>query len=733
MFNVSMLLLLHFLLVNSLVHNIVGFSNLDVFTPCTFLFINVKQHLQHPFSSLQHSAYKFCQVNSHCISLFATIVESEGVDQNWTVIRQQKKILTNITNHLYAIFKVQRYHNICLTKFPSFRLENRVLMFSNLYARYFLRHDDYETRIPLESPQDFALMHLHGAGVDFKKLKISVSVDLSTTLTFFPSISFDNYESDLFFLYFVNDCNYSLEHCDLQQIAFSYKSVAEQLQDYVKQIGSMNRRYASQNLFGYRENRLLEQTEYPKIQMFALHLLLLNYNCTWKWNCKDSMYQAKSLFSHTEDGNLYFDTTNYKKMLPYGLRIFNGGIKYFVFPGLDQNYVVVGRLGSFLKPFDNLTWFGIMLFLFTSAVVIFLSKRTKSMVDIIFWLGFTIFEQNDDGKRFRNKFSCIVLLFWMVAFIFMRNFYTSEMYAEITAPKEHIPFPPCFDQIFGNNYTSSFYKLVATYRAHTTLSIAKFHAEKEKYLQLNNTLSLYLSKLYTVTEHVSQITLSKSILLHNPCDSLGCIINPYTEMPQTNLIVFTDTEYDADNVWSNLVVDIVGKRVIFENNDKPFLENFAWYNIHPYTVYKNHVLEIFGRFYSSGIVYYLEEIVSRSNSYASELKFALNEVGYKAALIRQTYARHAIEKLQRRPSATESSNIEHKKINLKLHTAENHSSTFVSTKKLIAVWKLLGILLSFDIIVYVLECSVMHIVRERMSLWLIYRNILLFCFNFSLN
>lgn len=153
--------------------------------------------------------------------------------------------------------------------------------------------------------------------------------------------------------------------------------------------------------------------------------------------------------------NIYFgDTTVHyfvnatSVVIPYGVQF--DGFRHSVVLGFDEfKHFQMFDLDRFFLPFDYKTW--ILLTGMTFLMGILFKKLARSIRNTYYWLISVLLEQGDDFQNVRILQAQILIVCWLYATIFIRNFYVSSIYSEITKVPSPKDIPRSFQDVFADS------------------------------------------------------------------------------------------------------------------------------------------------------------------------------------------------------------------------------------------------------------------------------------------
>lgn len=541
---------------------------------------------------------------------------------------------------------------------------------------------------------------------------------LSVTLVFVaPYITQENdYTTFIGTVYFKKGRFYRICYVSLLS-PFIPQNVAD-VRNQVINFGGLSRtRETTGNPF-YKANYSVTEPDIFSGNGAALHLLQTNFNCTTKEIfCKDSFWREEF------PDNTWGSDPHPYMYLPYGHRINEEGYRYFIIKGLGKHTQFSGNMLSFLQPLELPIW---LCFLFTFVAVVTainFGNSFQSLLIAAYWTVSTSLEQESDGAKISNKRCASIVVGWLIFCIFFRNFYTTTLYSDITADVDLLPLPTSLKDALTDQKYSALYTVLSTKPTHNDMLHMHRFFEAEEF---QSSILSYLSKLYFVAgfDDLKAMITAKPFMVGNPCqeyitteedktwigvnDGKESCENATTEIAETeNLLVVSNVMNIEDLALTRNLPIMLSEKSVYENNEEPFLENHSVYAVFSYTYYIEQCVGIFGYLYSSGIPYYLDEILMRTELLRKEIKkYARLMNGKDLKVNYATFARQVVESEYRRIRSGVVQNAKHQRVLQEKDVFEEVNDCRVSLVGLVAVWRLTTLFSCASFLIFTIELVV---------------------------
>lgn len=673
----------------------------SIFKTCTLLFLNVKRTPYFYYKSVQQSFSEDCASSQNCVMFQWNISknsQNSSIPQSITAEENlEKENIVKIHYHLNKAFILHKFQNRCLVKFPYYRILQSILIFSMLDEFYLMQNWKRIASFRLPAYRHFVLIHLPVNTI--LKLTLQVTYRIWVTIIF---ITGDNNGLSTIApgpVFYRSLCHES--SCNLTSFVNVKPESIEEIQKFARHIVRLEKSVKSS--LASDGDILLIKPSVMNIEGISMLMLRHVYNCTWDINICESSFEFLKLPDNWRHGSI----ANSVRYIPYGQRATKVGFGYLVIPGVNRYGHFSGNLESFLSPLESNIWYCLIILTIILLVILKVGKPGNSLANHLFWIFSTFFEQGNNGKQFKQNSYRAIIVSWLIVCNFIRCFYTSKVFTDITTDKETISLPSSLHQVFVNKAAPERYRIVSTNYTHAELVL--FYGLFET-TSLKNILQVYIENLYFITglEEFKSLIDSRTFNVRLPCFDFNMFGIEYCGkpdkqvLPKENLVLIFDLLHMRDYVRIKHLPVLLGSRKIYENDEEPILPKTSLYSILRYTAYIEFSVQVISNLYSSGLAQYVDEILTSSNLFRKELRHAIYELGISLKINYYTYARHVTEVNYKKMSGVGNKGIKHSKTVFK---QEGKSMDINSVKlySLYLVWKSFGTLSIFCIAIYVME------------------------------
>lgn len=668
----------------------------NIFKSCTIMFNNVKYPLPGYFS-MQQDFHNQCATNGNCISLY--FCDKSCKQMQSSLYQGQKFAAENVSKFLLESHSKQKYRLSCNVRFPHWRNVLGRIMFSYNDNAYWLQTGSKTGVQSLKKIQlrqaaaawcTFALVHL--LENTHVLLEVHVTSKLSVSLIFFGTAEIGIYSIRNGPLYAIAD---KTNNMPVRYVSNLYPLVASDLHQilkYTKQIGKPEK--ASK---GDLKHAPVHKYSYG-LDDAAVIILQNDFNCTWDYDVCDS-------YLFDVDRSTGFFEPELFLYLPYGQLVNEDGLVYFVLPGNRQQNRISGNILHFLYPLQANVWITLLILFVLLFLPLKIANVKEPTSNIMFWLFAVPLEQKDEYRKLQNGLCGSVILTWILVWVFMRNFYTSTVYSDITMEKDMTILPTRISDLWQINGTLSSYKLLDSLKPYFETIVFKSDATSN----LPGFLFWYRKKFLNAGTHdnIARMVLGQEFVMGERdwgCDIFeqrhtGC--KEQKEISGTkadDLIYLVYTKYDEDLTIFRHLPAFCNGRPVYMNNEKPLLQTMSLHKTIYYTFHSLHASDIIGRLYHSGIANYLEEVVYKAFAHVSSIKEQLKRLKAYNKFSIVTYARQFAEKDFKRIKSMSWENIRHWRISSRIEETKA-----VSLLALTSVWKLTFIILGVSVLVFLVE------------------------------
>lgn len=684
-----------------------------VLKQCTILFLNAGME---EIETAYQSTFEFdCIRSKDCLSMFWSTSKNDVDDFNRITDATKPKafpsyvpggnrrpprkrnprpwvnFVAQLSHSLYKVLGNQRYHQICLVRFPRSKIVANVLQFSDIDHKYFLGGSGTHSIQPVSCIRYFAVVSLQKVN----PLKVTVSTPYNLCLTFI----FINVESNELYSLSTEPNSLHTESTGFQSFRLVTFSV-DSLKNNVFRDGILMPRLITSHVNTLAKTRpdmpisMATLTAANEASNFGLLLFLSIYNCS------KSYYRAIAQKTHSHDYDSVSGNSAFTKSLVYGRCIHEEGIKYIIISATNFAKPTEKNLAAFLWPFDLSTWILMVASFCLTGLIIKLGQPRHSLRQITFWLLSTLIEQEDDGRKLQKRASWLCILIWILVCNFVRNFYTSDMYSDLTTGVKPLPNVPGLGQILRGNYVSPVYETVATNIVYHRLMWERIGAirHNDEFKHIVDLVSAYLDKLI----YFATIDLLKSMEsgIFERVSINGNVLVQANYSNLTNYIVAIKSGNISELVYSIYLPVLAGKKV-YENDDLELLQSFSWYQVQMYSCFVDQAEYGLGKLYSSGMVDYLEEIVYKSYELFRGIKKVAVTLGKNVTINVFTYARLMAESEFKSVRQFDKGKVIHKRVILDWNTKSLWQSVHLEDLKV--VQNVFGMLLIFPLVCFGLE------------------------------
>lgn len=703
--------IIFYLLTTGYCSNTLPTKTFELFNQCTWLFINSNSSLQ-GWKSLQNVFEKICQVSRDCIRIQQTpncheeyLESSMGIDQCFVETTQW------ISNALYKTLTRVKYLDVCLVRFATVKITNFSVTINLTNVGNGLHTITHDKRYPLKVLQSYTFVPFY----QFDKYNpvVKVNGDLRVTLIFLLNSYSNTYGLIPVSNLFKKDDS-PMFHFILSSVKFF--TIPQHLHEVVRNMDIVPRITA----FGKDHSLSLESKHNPeeldynvRYKNLASRIIRRYFNCTniepVCWSTFESFKTPTTSIDEINPHTLY-------KYIPYGGRIQDVGIRYTIIQGYQPNSRFHNGIQSFLYPLDKFIWICIVtLIILICAALNILSHHP--ILSTIFWLLETSLEQGDDGSLFRSRKTLneIIIATWILTCVFLRNFYTSTIFADITSELDTLPLPESLSKFVEKEQLVSQYKLLFTKDSQRQIkeSYNSNRNEKER-----TRLKLYLRKPFLVrsTLNITAIMDHGSFQNFHKCTQNipgivenGCSTDSLSGtsfswgLARENVVFMTVANSVKDDFLSTILPLLFQGRSVYRNNESPFLESRTIFALNGVTLYTEQVSKLIGYTYNLGITQYLEELLSKAIYHALQIKKKVTILKKERRLNFNTYVRQNVEEEFRKFRSGALENVFHTKDTSDVGFDEVFEDTSVSWKDLKSVWQLYMTLVIVSIIGFLVE------------------------------
>lgn len=644
----------------------------QIFSGCTLHFTHFQNPSQlkagHPTVSFQENFEDLCAILKNCVSLHSsrffnklnsTVIPLIILPMFETLYRE----MVSFQNVFFKLFIATRFSTICIVYFP--RIYTRESEFILIDHWYYVTTGYNNVNSTISASSQFLLVPYKQSA---NTLKFIAPVLLNALLVFIETS-----KSSIF----LGKCNHELgvrtrfHHESLRQffgMATEGFEVDIRLVSVDYNITLETLRQSMIQMYARGPTHLGNQNDFKfglKFFQKGSEIISNFYNCTNSSLCSLlSLSQPLSKISN-------YDT---RTLVSYGnpsLR--HGGIVYVLLEGNSASTSILEKSLSLFYSLGWLTWLGVLLTIITYCVVLKQLVHQHSIFRGCFWMLTTFLEQGDDGMLFRNKFCEGIVMMWLLFTIFLRQFYTSDLYSSITSTPYPDWLPKSSKELLSSTESPANIKLFAEYNSTSQLNAVYSKLQENKAaIKLRDLMKLYLGKLIQIDTKLTE----RGHLIQNENWKVRTSVPVKVEYgniiygniqwltmpPSNNIGLFYYKSHLEEVVFVRHLSKLFGNRIIYVNNEAAYFIEPRFYVLASPSVFAQVYLKKFAQLHSSGIHQYLEHVLWLTVELLDLLKMYVAEIKTDVFYNLSTYARLASETAYRTTDSFSHAKTRHTRI-----------------------------------------------------------------------